>query len=260
MPTAPDATVLFGQYKGPRLSQTRGMVLVNSGYLRPRREDASASRGCPVAPARALLFISLSLSVSALGGCGMSSLTSGIGGGMFGGSSQNTEVSSVSEDQLLAAAKTSDPNATGSTSVGEVAAGCPRFIVAPHDNYITFYEEGHVGDGMSVTQRGEITKTARECQVEPGRVVVKYGFSGRVLLGPKGKPGNISLPVTVAVNDAKRATVASDNVKVDVDVGQDKPIAYFSTVRTITFPIPEGSRPGEFELVVGFNSKASGSG
>jgi len=109
------------------------------------------------------LFISLSLSVSALGGCGMSSLTSGIGGGMFGGSSQNTEVSSVSEDQLLAAAKTSDPNATGSTSVGEVAAGCPRFIVAPHDNYITFYEEGHVGDGMSVTQRGEITKTAGDC-------------------------------------------------------------------------------------------------
>jgi hypothetical protein len=28
----------------------------------------------------------------------------------------------------------------------------------------------------------------------------------------------------------------------------------------MTFQIPEGSRPGEFELVVGFDSKASGSG
>ncbi len=81
-----------------------------------------------------------------------------------------------------------------------------------------------------------------------------------MLLGPKGQPGNISLPITVAVNDAKRTRIASDNVKVDVDVGLDKPISYFSTVRTVTFPIPEGSRPGEFELVVGFDSKAPGSG
>jgi hypothetical protein len=28
----------------------------------------------------------------------------------------------------------------------------------------------------------------------------------------------------------------------------------------VTFPIPEGSRPGEFELVVGFDSKVAGSG
>jgi hypothetical protein len=190
----------------------------------------------------------------------MSSLTSGLGGGMFGGSSGNSQVSNVSEDQLLDAAKSSDSSATGSTNVGEVEAGCPRLRIAPHDNYITFYEQGHVGDAMSVTQRGEITKTARECQVEPGRVVVKYGFSGRVLLGPKGQPGNVVLPVTVTVNDAKRAKITSDSVDVDVNVGADKPIAYFSTVRTLTFPIPEGSRPGEFQLVVGFASSPPGSG
>ena len=47
--------------------------------------------------------------LSALGGCSsMSSLTSGIGGGWFGGQSKSktAEVSSVTEDQLLAAAKT----------------------------------------------------------------------------------------------------------------------------------------------------------
>ena len=46
--------------------------------------------------------------------CGMSSLTSGIGGGWFGGGEKaKTEVGSVSEDQLLAAAKT-DAGTTGS--------------------------------------------------------------------------------------------------------------------------------------------------
>lgn len=208
---------------------------------------------------RASVAVGLAVAAGALGGCGMSSLTSGLGGGMFGGSS-TAQSSTVSEDQLLAAAKSSDPSATGSTSLGEVAAGCPRFIVAQRDNHITFYEPGRAGDGLAIMHRGEITQTARECQIEPGRVTVRYGFSGRVLLGPKGKPGNVVLPLNVAVNDSKRAPVTSDKLSVDVAIGLDKPIGYFSAVRTLTFDIPEGSRPGEFELVVGFDSKAAGAG
>ncbi len=202
----------------------------------------------------------ISAPVAVLGGCGMSSLTSGLGGGMFGSSSDNTQVSNVSEAQLLDAAKSGDPSSTGSTFVGDVDAGCPRLVIAPHDNYITFYEVGHVGDALAVAQRGEITKTARECQIEPGRVTVKYGFSGRLLLGPKGQPGSVTLPITVSVNDSKRSRVTSDSVKLDVNVGLDKPISYFSTVRTVTFPIAEGARPGEYQLIVGFDSKAPSSG
>jgi hypothetical protein len=209
----------------------------------------------------AVAAVALASALSAsLGGCGMSSLTSGLGGGMFGSSAPKSDVASVSEAQLLTAAKNNDPSATGSTSVGEVAGGCPRFVIAARDNNITFYEPGHAGDGLAIMHRGEITKTARECQVTAGSVTVKYGFSGRVLLGPKGKPGNISLPLNVAVNDSKRAKVAADTMKVDVTVEADKPIGYFSAVRTVTFALPEGSRPGEFEIMVGFDSKAAGAG
>ena len=42
-------------------------------------------------------------------------------------------------------------------------------------------------------------------------------------------------------------------MKVDVDVAVDKPIGYFSIVRSVTFNVPEGSRPGEFEVFVGFD-------
>ena len=68
------------------------------------------------------LTAALSLPLTALAGCGMSSLTSGLGGGMFGGSSGNSEVSTVSEAQLLDAAKSGDPSATGSTLVGDIDA------------------------------------------------------------------------------------------------------------------------------------------
>ncbi|MEQ1670429.1 MAG: hypothetical protein ABL893_06195 [Hyphomicrobium sp.] len=223
-----------------------------SATLAPHVSGSRHRRVCAVVSVTAVACL--------VSGCGMSSLTSGLGGGMFGGSSSKSDVAAVSEAQLLNAAKNNDPSATGSTSVGEVAAGCPRFIVAPRDNNITFYEPGRTGDGLAIMHRGEITKTARECQVEPGRVTVKYGFSGRVLLGPKGKPGNISLPLNVSVNDSKRAKVAGDSVKVDVVVEADKPIGYFSAVRSVTFAIPEGSRPGEFEVMVGFDNKSAGAG
>ena len=196
--------------------------------------------------------------VSTLGGCGMGSLTSGIGGVFGGQSNTKTDVGSVSEDQLLAAAKSE----TGSTSAvgGEVAYGCPRFQVWSRDGYLTIYEQGRVGDGLAVMHRGEITKTARECQIEQGRVTVKYGFSGRVLLGPKGKSGYVSMPLTVFVTDAKREKVATGQVKIDVDVSLDKPIGYFSVVRTVTFNVPEGARPGEFEVYVGFDRNVPGAG
>jgi hypothetical protein len=194
-----------------------------------------------------------------LGGCGMSSLTSGIGGGWFGGQNKTkTDVAAVNQEQLLAAAQ----NDTGATSSigGEVAHGCPRFQVWPREGYVTIYEQGRVGDGLAVLHRGEITKTARECHIEPGQVSVKVGFSGRVLLGPKGATGNVSLPVNVFVTDAKRQRIVTDKARVDVAVALEKPIGYFSLVRTLTFKIPEGSRPGEYEVYVAFDRGVPGAG
>lgn len=196
-----------------------------------------------------------------LGGCGMSSITSGLGTGIFGGSSKSatSDSTAVSEEQLLSAAKADGASA----SVGalpEVAHGCPKVVVSSRDNNLTIYETGRAGDGLAIIHRGEITKTARECQIEPGRVTVKYGFSGRVLLGPRGKSGPINLPVTVMVVDAKREKVAADKMKIDTVVAVENPIGYFSAVRTITFNVPEGSRPGEFEVNVGFERSVPGAG
>ena len=164
----------------------------------------------------------------------------------------------VSEEQLLSAAK--QDFGSGGAPVGEIAHGCPRLSVSPHGNHLTIYEDGRAGDGLAIMHRGEITKTARECQIEPGRVTVRYGFSGRVLLGPRGHAGSVRLPINVTVTDAKRAKVTSDTVSVDATVAVDNPIGYFSTVRTVTFDIPEGTRPGEFEVFVGFDQKAQGAG
>ncbi len=202
----------------------------------------------------------LAAAVTALSACGMSSLTSGIGGGWFGSkkAASTSDVGSVNEGQLLAAAK-SEPGTLASGG-GEVAHGCPRVSIWSRDGYVTIFEKGRAGDALAVMHRGEITKTARECNIEPGRVTVRYGFSGRVLLGQKGQSGRVALPVNVFVADAKRERIVNDKAKVEVDVAVDNPIGYFSVVRSVTFNIPEGSRPGEYEVFVGFDRTAPGAG
>jgi hypothetical protein len=209
-----------------------------------------------VSAARPIAFGAL---LAALSGCGMSSLTSGIGSGWFGsGKAATADAGSVDEDRLLTAAKTETGSLAGFG--GEVAYGCPRFQVWARDGYVTIYEPGKVGDGLAVMHRGEITKTARECDIAPGRVTVKYGFSGRVLLGQKGRSGRVTLPVTVFVTDAKRQKVATDAAKVTVDIAVDNPIGYFSMVRSVSFAVPEGSRPGEYEVYVSFDRNTPGAG
>ncbi|MEQ1614394.1 MAG: hypothetical protein ABL904_16730, partial [Hyphomicrobiaceae bacterium] len=62
----------------------------------------------PVAKAMASLarLAAVAALALAVNGCGVSTLTSGIGGGIFGGSgSKSAEAKGVSEDQLLLAAK-----------------------------------------------------------------------------------------------------------------------------------------------------------
>lgn len=189
---------------------------------------------------------------AAVGGCGVSTLTSGFSGGMFGSEKKSTErVESVTEEQLLSAAKAN--YGPGGVNVGQVAHGCPQFNISPTEHQATVFEPGRDGDELGVMHRGEITRTARECEIQPGRVLVRYGFSGRVLLGPRGQAGRVTLPATVAVLDADGRRVAGDTLSVSVDVTLENPIGYFSAVRTVTFDIPQGSRPGEFSLKVGFS-------
>lgn len=221
---------------------SNGDVVSNAKSFRPIR--------------RAALVIG-AVSSLMLAGCGMSSLTSGIGGGIIGGNKQAKNSNQpITPERMLHAAKGENPMGVGA----EVAHGCPRFQVWPRDHHVTIYEPGRVGDGLAVMHRGEITQTARECHIEGNRVTVKYGFSGRILLGPKGRSGTVTLPVNIFVTDAKRERVTQDRATVDVAVSVDKPIGYFSAVRTVTFTVPEGARAGEFEVFVGFDPKAPGAG
>ena len=188
------------------------------------------------------------LAVLMLAGCGMGTLSGGIGS--FTGSAPADE--SVNQDSLLAAAKQDGTDVLG-TAGG--ASTCPIVTVASADQTLTVYAEG-ANDALSIMHRGEISKTARECRIQPGSVTVKYGFAGRVLLGPKGAPGIISMPLMATLVDQAGQPLQTQPVSVQVEINPAQPIGYFSTVQTIQFLLQPGQRPADFKLAIAFDKES----
>ena len=193
----------------------------------------------------------LVLASSLVGGCAISQITSPF----RSQSSSNSWEATVTEERLLAAAKSDN---SGQVDLPSAGNNCPGFSVWPRDKRLTVYETGRAGDNSGVQHRGELTKTARECQIGTDKVTVKYGFAGRVLLGPRGKSGTLTLPLRVHVTDASRNIVSSEKVNVKVKIPQGMPVGYFSAVREVSFALKSGVRPGQYNVFVAFDRKAAG--
>lgn len=116
---------------------------------------------------------------------------------------------------------------------------------------MTVYQPGHSGEAMAIRHRGELTKLSRECRVYGNQMTVRYGFAGRVLLGPKGSAGTVSLPVSVRVASSDQRIIKSDSLRVSTNIPAGNPVGYFSMVREVSFPVATGTRPEDYKIYVG---------
>jgi len=163
-----------------------------------------------------------------------------------------------SQNGMLDRAKADSPTMASATAGDSLH--CPQVVAWPHDRLLTIYAGGQVGNTQAIVHRGEITKLARECQIYGDRVTVKYGLAGRVLLGPKGAPGQVTLPVSIKVSDADRKVLANDKASVSTIIPTENPVGYFSVVTEITFPITMGMRPEDYKVFVAFERTQAGAG
>lgn len=159
---------------------------------------------------------------------------------------------------MLDKAKADAPTMESGT-VGD-SLHCPQVVAWPHDRLLTIYAGGQVGDSQAIVHRGEITKLARQCQIYGNQVTVKYGFAGRVLLGPKGKPGQVTMPISIKVADADRKVLANDKASISTVIPTENPVGYFSMVKEITFPMTMGTRPEDYKVFVAFERTQAGAG
>ncbi len=212
---------------------------MGNGFISAARKGLGVAGG---------VFLALSLSA-----CGVSQVTEPLQEGLFGeGEAQNGD-GQAAQGTAYASEDAVPPVDGFSTSVAGTSLGCPRLQITSDSRTITFHAPGGGNDAQSVMHRGEFVEVARECGVSSSGVAVKYGFSGRVLLGPRGKAGSITLPATLTVLDQGKAVVKTQKIRVVVNVSAGATTGVFSEVKEINVPIPAGKSANNYRIYIGFD-------
>ena len=100
----------------------------------------------------------------------------------------------------------------------------------------------------------------RECSISGGRIGVKVGANGRVLLGPVGAAGHFDVPIRVVVfSDADQKPVESKLFRVPATVGGGQASVPFEFVSDmINVPVAAGRTAADYSIKVGIDAGKGG--
>jgi hypothetical protein len=187
---------------------------------------------------------------------GLALILSGCGGNLLG-SSSNIFGSSK-------ATTTSSESAAGVGGAGsDTDIECPSVDV--RIGAATLMIGSKPGEGepsaMDLRYQGSIIRTARECKVAGGVMTMKVGIEGRVITGPAGGPGNIEVPLRLAVvkEGVAPKPILSKFVRIPVTItGAIDRVTFTHVDPEISFPMPVPAADIDSYIVyVGFDSMAS---
>lgn len=129
---------------------------------------------------------------------------------------------------------------------------CPPVQIRVGTESLTVYDKGHEGEATSVRYQAAIGKTARECHTVAGTLSIKLGISGRVVGGPKGAPGPLTLPIRIAVVKQFQAPLSSQLVTVPVTLDPPDLASDFAQV-VDQISVPVGPDDRDLLIYVGFD-------
>lgn len=114
---------------------------------------------------------------------------------------------------------------------------------------------------LDLRYQGTIIRTARECHVNAGVMTMKVGIEGRVITGPAGGPGNVDVPLRIAVvrEGVNPKPIVSKFVRIPVTVTSAVDRVNFTHVEPeISFPLPQPLGDIDAYIVyVGFDSMSA---
>jgi len=181
---------------------------------------------------RASIGAWLALALLAGGGCSA--------GGGFGApsASDSSPGSSGLISSFFSGSSATSPQAVAGA---QPDVNCPRVEVRMGASTLTI---GPTGDkaAMSLKYQGTFARTARECAVAGGNMVMKIGVQGRIIVGPAGGPGQVDVPLRIAVvQEAPGGStpIVTKFIRIPVTVGPNEGHALFTHIEDgLSFPLP----------------------
>ncbi|HZL31152.1 MAG TPA: hypothetical protein VFC54_08835 [Pseudolabrys sp.] len=173
--------------------------------------------------ARATAFIVLAL---AMAGCGTSSVLDKV---------------NIFADKKTSTMTASDKN--GATIADTDDIECPGVAVRTGASTLSIGTKPSQEEpsALDLRYQGTILRTARECHVSAGFMTMKVGIEGRIITGPAGGPGNVDVPLRIAVvhEGPVPKPIVSKFASVPVTVANAVDRVNFTHVENdVTFPMP----------------------
>lgn len=154
---------------------------------------------------------------------------------------------------------TTEAPATDEANGIDADADCPGVRIRNGAGTLTIGVKPAEGEptALDLRYQGSIVRTARECHINAGVMTMKVGIEGRVVTGPAGGPGDLNVPLRIAVvqEGPNPKTIASRFAQVPVSIGEAADRVSFTHIDPdIEFPLPQP--PGlidAYVVYVGFD-------
>ena len=139
---------------------------------------------------------------------------------------------------------------------------CPDVTVRSGAGTLLLGSKGSIGEvnATDLRYQGTLVKFARECKTAGGVMTMKVGIEGRVITGPAGGPGQVDVPLRLAVvqEGPNPKTVVSKLARIAVNVTPENATVEFTHIDPdVAFPLPRPLGLIEHYIVyVGFDPTA----
>lgn len=131
---------------------------------------------------------------------------------------------------------------------------CPRAAPLADAARLVEFGRGRTNDDGNLRHRAEITGSLFDCEITGTRVTGRLGIVGEVTLGRRGKTGDLTLPVFVALTRSGTDVVSKRFDTVEVTIPRGATSAQFEKViPDYTFELGSGRTTTDYELLSGFN-------
>jgi hypothetical protein len=184
-------------------------------------------------------FAAMAATLAAVSACSM-------GGMMPSGpapSAQARDVSATAGEMALAA----------NSALPAIATECPPIKVRAGGETLFFYGNGKVGNPSDLNYQAVIENQSRNCVVSNGKITVRMGVVGRLMLGPSGNQKQVNVPLRFAV---ERDNVALFSEKYEIPVAitpPDQSAEFVKVVENVQIPYLGGE---QITIWVGFDGRS----
>jgi hypothetical protein len=136
---------------------------------------------------------------------------------------------------------------------------CPNVDVRSGASTLAVNAPGAEPNATNLRFQASIARTARECAVLGATMTVKVGIQGRVILGPAGTPGQVDVPMRLALvrEGVEPRTIWTKLYRVPVMVppGQTN-VPFVHVEEDMTFPVPKRAELEAYVVYAGFDANA----